>query len=132
MLSEHEVFVFGSNLAGMHGGGAARVARLVHGAAMGIGEGMTGNAYALPTMDKSLVPRSLNDIARSAIQFLAYAENCPALTFQVTRIGCGIAGFTNEQIAPLFKNAPLNCVLPSGWRALNDEPVDELAHVGDG
>lgn len=131
-MHNQSIFVFGSNQAGRHGAGAARHARVVHGAQFGIGEGLTGNAYALPTMDHLLRPRLLADIARSVITFLAFAENAPHLVFQVTRIGCGIAGFRNEDIAPLFRGAPRNCVLPDGWRALNGETADTIAHVGDG
>lgn len=115
-LQENQVFVFGSNLAGMHGGGAARVARLRFGAVMGKGVGMQGRSYAIPTMQggtKTIRPY-VND-------FIAYAKEHPELTFLVTPIGCGIAGFEPEDIAPLFEEASNveNIWLPkSFWEVL--------------
>lgn len=115
-LQENQVFVFGSNLAGMHGGGAARVARLRFGAVMGNGVGMQGRSYAIPTMQggtKTIRPY-VND-------FIAYAKEHPELTFLVTPIGCGIAGFEPEDIAPLFEKASNveNIWLPkSFWEVL--------------
>lgn len=115
-LQENQVFVFGSNLAGMHGGGAARVARLRFGAVMGNGVGMQGRSYAIPTMQggtKTIRPY-VND-------FIAYAKEHPELTFLVTPIGCGIAGFEPEDIAPLFEEASNveNIWLPkSFWEVL--------------
>lgn len=99
-LQENQVFVFGSNLAGMHGGGAARVARLRFGAVMGNGVGMQGRSYAIPTMQggTETIRPYVND-------FIAYAKEHPELTFIVTPIGCGIAGFEPEDIAPLFEEA---------------------------
>lgn len=115
-LQENQVFVFGSNLAGMHGGGAARIARLRFGAVMGKGVGMQGRSYAIPTMQggtKTIRPY-VND-------FIAYAKEHPELTFLVTPIGCGIAGFEPEDIAPLFEEASNveNIWLPkSFWEVL--------------
>lgn len=115
-LQENQVFVFGSNLAGMHGGGAARIARLRFGAVMGNGVGMQGRSYAIPTMQggtKTIRPY-VND-------FIAYAKKHPELTFLVTPIGCGIAGFEPEDIAPLFELASYvkNIWLPkSFWKVL--------------
>ncbi|WP_278520270.1 A1S_2505 family phage non-structural protein [Leyella stercorea] len=115
-LQENQVFVFGSNLAGMHGGGAARIARLRFGAVMGNGVGMQGRSYAIPTMQggtKTIRPY-VND-------FIAYAKKHPELTFLVTPIGCGIAGFEPEDIAPLFEEASNveNIWLPkSFWKVL--------------
>lgn len=115
-LQENQVFVFGSNLAGMHGGGAARVARLRFGAVMGNGVGMQGRSYAIPTMQggtKTIRPY-VND-------FIAYAKEHSELTFLVTPIGCGIAGFEPEDIAPLFEEASNmeNIWLPkSFWKVL--------------
>ena len=115
-LQENQVFVFGSNLAGMHGGGAARVARLRFGAVMGNGVGMQGRSYAIPTMQggTETIRPYVND-------FIAYAKEHPELTFLVTPIGCGIAGFEPEDIAPLFKEASNveNIWLPkSFWKVL--------------
>lgn len=115
-LQENEVFVFGSNLAGMHGGGAARIARLRFGAVMGKGVGMQGRSYAIPTMQggTETIRPYVND-------FIAYAKEHPELTFLVTPIGCGIAGFEPEDIAPLFEEASNveNIWLPeSFWKVL--------------
>ena len=115
-LQENQVFVFGSNLAGMHGGGAARIARLRFGAVMGNGVGMQGRSYAIPTMQggTETIRPYVND-------FIAYAKEHPDLTFLVTPIGCGIAGFEPEDIAPLFELASNveNIWLPkSFWEVL--------------
>jgi len=99
-LQPGEIFVFGSNLAGMHGGGAARVARLHFGAVLGNGDGPQGQSYAIPTMQGGV-----ETIRPYVDKFIAYAKDHPSQTFLVTPIGCGIAGFTPEDIAPLFKDA---------------------------
>lgn len=99
-LKDNEIFVFGSNLAGMHGGGAARVARQRFGAVPGVGVGLQGQSYAIPTMQGGV------DTIRPYVdQFIAFARTHPELQFLVTRIGCGIAGFRDEEIAPLFAAA---------------------------
>lgn len=111
-LKPNEVFVFGSNLSGAHGGGAARVAYEKFGAVWGEGVGHHGQTYAIPTMQGGV-----NTIKPYVDQFIAYAMQHPHLTFLVTRIGCGIAGFTDEQIAPLFRVAQLvdNILLPGSF-----------------
>ncbi|MCC6251029.1 MAG: hypothetical protein IT238_01045 [Bacteroidia bacterium] len=96
-LEPHEVFVFGSNLAGMHGGGAAALA-LKWGAVMGQGIGLHGQTYAIPTMQGGV-----ETIKPYVDEFISFARNHHELKFLVTEIGCGIAGFRAEQIAPLFK-----------------------------
>ena len=113
------IFVFGSNLAGRHGAGAARFAHEHHAAKMGIGEGMTGESYALPTCDREIRPLPLETIAVHVERFLDFARQNPKLQFQVTRVGCGLAGYDDTQIAPLFLRAPDNVWLPSAFaRAL--------------
>lgn len=109
------IFVFGSNTAGRHGKGAALDARLRHGAVYGQGRGRQGNSYAIPTKDEHLNPLSLLQIAAEVGIFLRYAYDHPNLTFNVTRIGCGLAGYSDDDIAPLFAAAPPNCRLPDGW-----------------
>lgn len=99
-LGPDEVFVFGSNLAGIHAGGAARVARERFGAVMGQGVGMQGHSYAIPTMQGGV-----ETIKPYVDDFIALAREWDQTTFYVTRIGCGIAGFTDEEIAPLFQDA---------------------------
>ena len=108
-LEPNEIFVFGSNLAGMHGGGAARVAYEKFGAVWGQGVGLQGQTYAIPTMQGGV------DAIRPYVdEFIAFAKSHPQYTFLVTPIGCGIAGFEEEEIAPLFKAALgiENIVLP--------------------
>lgn len=114
-LRPNEIFVFGSNLEGVHGGGAARMAYKLFGAEWGVGVGRTGQCYAIPTMQGGV-----ETIQPYVDEFIRYAKRHPQLLFRVTRVGCGIAGFTNEQIAPLFRDAFLmeNVSLPNGWREL--------------
>ena len=109
-LAENEIFVFGSNLAGMHGGGAARLVRLMWGAVMGQGVGLQGRTYAIPTMQGG--PETIKPYVD---EFIAFAKAHPGLRFLVTEIGCGIAGFTPSQIAPLFAGAAdvPNILLPA-------------------
>jgi hypothetical protein len=109
------IFVFGSNLAGRHGAGAALFAAKYQGAIYGQGVGMQGEAYAIPTKDAELKVLPLDIIKKYVKEFLKYAREHDALTFQVTRIGCGLAGYSDWQIAPMFKGAPENCRLPEGW-----------------
>jgi len=110
------IFVFGSNLAGVHGAGAAREALNHWGAEWGVGEGRTGQAYALPTKDQFIHSRFLHEIAYSVSRFIDYAIEHPELTFLVTSMGCGLAGFSPSQIAPMFSRAPVNCVLPEEFK----------------
>ena len=99
-LKADEVFVFGSNLAGMHGGGAAWVAFRQFGAVMGQGVGLQGQSYAIPTMQGGV-----ETIKPYVDEFIAFALQHAELFFLVTRIGCGIAGFRDYEIAPLFTGA---------------------------
>lgn len=99
-LEENEIFVFGSNLAGMHGGGAARIAADNFGAVWGQGVGLQGQSYAIPTMQGGV-----ETIKPYVDEFIAFAKEHQELKFLVTRIGCGIAGFKDEEIAPLFEEA---------------------------
>jgi len=110
-----KIFVFGSNLAGRHGAGAALEARRKHGAVYGVAEGLMGSAYGIATKDRDLRPRTLDDIKTSVETFLNFARETPELTYQVTRIGCGLAGYQDHQIGPMFADAPSNCELPPGW-----------------
>lgn len=103
------IFVFGSNMAGKHLGGAARFALVNNDAVFGQGEGLQGTSYALPTMDENLQPLPLAEVEKAVKRFLAFATDRTDLTFQVTAVGCGIAGFSREDIIPMFRLAPLNC-----------------------
>lgn len=109
------IFVFGSNLAGRHGAGAALFAQQHHGAVYGKGVGPQGNAYAIPTKDGSLKTLPLEKIRHYVEGFIVYAKLYPTLRFQVTRVGCGLAGYKDSDIAPLFKGVPPNCEMPTEW-----------------
>lgn len=117
-LQPNEIFVFGSNLAGMHAGGAARIAAQRFGAIMGQGVGLQGRSYAIPTMQGGV-----ETIKPYVNEFVEYARRHPELNFLVTRIGCGIAGFRDEEIAPLFKEAHHlpNVALPQSFIELFDK-----------
>lgn len=111
-LSENEIFVFGSNLSGHHGGGAARYAYERFGAQWGVGVGIQGQSYAIPTMHGGL------DAIRPYVnEFLEYALQHPEKQFLLTRVGCGIAGFRDSAMAPLFLRAMdiPNVSIPSEW-----------------
>lgn len=111
-LNNGEIFVFGSNLRGLHGGGAARVAYERFGAIWGQGVGMQGQSYGIPTMHGGV-----DAIKPYVDEFIEFAKNHTEYTFLVTKIGCGIAGFKEEEIAPLFTNALYvdNIVLPESF-----------------
>lgn len=98
-LGENEIFVFGSNIQGSHGGGAAWYAYKTFGAEWGVGEGLTGRTYALPTMEGKA------SLQHAVEHFIACAKEHPEQTFLVTAVGCGIAGYTPDEVAPLFKEA---------------------------
>ena len=111
-LKENEIFVFGSNLGGFHGGGAARVALNQFGAVWGQGVGLQGQSYAIPTMHGGV------DVIKPYVdEFIAFAREHRELKFLVTPIGCGIAGFAIEEIAPLFAAAidDENVILPESF-----------------
>lgn len=111
-LQSNEVFVFGSNLAGAHGGGAARAAYNKFGAVWGRGVGLFGQSYAIPTMQGGV-----ETIKPYVDEFIRFAKEHDELEFLVTRIGCGIAGFRDSEIAPLFKEAinVENIILPRSF-----------------
>lgn len=122
-LAENEIFVFGSNLAGSHGGGAARIAYEKFGAVWGQGVGLQGQSYAIPTMQGGV-----ETIKPYVDEFISFAKENAHLTFLVTRIGCGIAGFRDEEIAPLFADAidVENIVLPEEFVVIiNSDTVDD-------
>lgn len=110
------VFVFGSNLAGRHSKGAAKFAKDYRGAIQGQGIGRQGNSYAIPTKDAILKTLPIERIYVYVRDFIDYAHKHQNLQFEVTKIGCGPAGYREHQISALFRDAPSNCILPSGWR----------------
>lgn len=111
------IFVFGSNLAGRHGKGAAKEAHELWGAEYGVGEGLTGNSYAIPTKDKNLKTRGLIDISISIFNMLNFAKNNPDMMFFITPIGTGLAGYDRKEIANLFAiyNVSNNVVFTHHW-----------------
>lgn len=116
-----EIFVFGSNIRGLHSGGAALFAKKYCGAIMGEGDGPQGMSYALPTkyyFDRSVTVERLADNVEA---FKNYARENSDKMFFVTRVGCGLAGFKDADVAPMFTDAPLNCVLPTAWRSIVEE-----------
>lgn len=128
-MKQPYIFVFGSNLAGRHGAGAAKFAIKNCGAVYGEGIGHFGESYAIPTKD-----RYLNTLTRTTIRvfvssFLAYAKAHPELKFKVTRIGCGLAGYTDRQIAPLFKGATKNCLFDEAWKPYLGDEYEYWGHV---
>lgn len=116
-LAPGEVMVFGANRSGRHGAGAAQYARMYLGAKYGVGEGLTGQCYALPTKGHNMEVLSLAEIRRHVTAFLKCAAEHPELTFLVTKIGTGLAGYSMEAIAPLFLEQPIpgNVRLPRAF-----------------
>jgi hypothetical protein len=115
MIEPNAIFVFGSNLAGKHGAGAAWQAFRHYGAVRGIGEGLQGRSYAIPTKDEYLIKLPLPAIASHVRRFLIFAQIHPELQFWLTPIGCGLAGYRPPQIAPMFAAAPVNVQLPDSF-----------------
>jgi hypothetical protein len=114
-MTTRDIFVFGSNRLGVHGAGAALFARKHHGAILGQGEGLQGDSYAIPTKQTPYVTLPFSEIAIHIQRFKAFAAGRPDLTFNVTPIGCGYAGYTREQIRPLFEPLPPNCRFSPEW-----------------
>ena len=114
-----EIFVFGSNLAGRHGKGAALYARKHYGAEYGIGIGPTGDSYAIPTKGYSLEVLSLDSIEFYVSDFILYAKvmarHHPDIVFLITPIGTGLAGYSKEEIRPMFNDMPSNCKFTDSW-----------------
>jgi hypothetical protein len=115
-VNDEAIFVFGSNLSGRHGKGAALHAREHYGAMSGKGVGLQGRSYAIPTKDHGLRALPLDQIAHYVKKFIEFATEHSEMTFQVTRVGCGMAGYSDKQVAPLFASAPKNCRLPEEWQ----------------
>jgi hypothetical protein len=111
-----KVFVFGSNLAGRHGAGAAKRALTGYGARYGQGKGLQGNSYAIPTKDGSLKTLSLARVSKYVEEFKEFAFENPDREFYVTPIGTGLAGFSHEDIAPLVVDSPKNCIFTQAWK----------------
>lgn len=116
VITMHDhVFVFGSNLAGRHGKGAALTAAKEYGAVYGIGRGPTGWAYAIPTKTASLGIRTKLQIKLDVREFVNFANNNTHIKFKITRVGCGLAGYKDEDIAPMFEGIGDNCFIDPLW-----------------
>lgn len=115
-LGPNDIFVFGSNERGIHGAGAAKLA-LKWGARRGIGYGMSGQTFAIPTKDEAIQTLPLDRIEHYIMSFLQVAHNRPSFRYLVTQIGCGLAGYTPNEIAPLFfkYEVPDNVTLPASF-----------------
>lgn len=114
--ADNQVFVFGSNKLGMHGAGAAKHAWRFWGAVYGCGEGMRGRSYAIPTKKTPYVRLTLAQVAEGVGRFVEFARQHPEFKFILTRVGCGLAGFSDDEIAPLFRGLPDNVDIPEGWK----------------
>lgn len=116
----YEIFVFGSNLSGIHGKGAALIARQLYGAKLGQGWGLQGRSFAIPTKDSNLKTLPLSNIEKYVNVFYDFVRSNPKTKFFVTAIGCGLAGYKHGEIAPMFlKFKDLNNVrLPPEWVCL--------------
>lgn len=120
-MRKRKVFVFGSNRQGVHGKGAAQDALRFHGAKYGQGEGLQGHSYAIPTrqyVNGRLESLTLPEIQIHAQTFVAFARAHPELTFELTEVGTGLAGYTHEQIAPMFSGAPGNVLMTPRWNRI--------------
>lgn len=115
-LEKNQIFVFGSNLGGAHCGGAAKQALKMFGARSGKGEGMQGQSYAFPTLDSQLDRLTVGELIISRNRLYACCEKLPKYDFLLTKVGCGIAGYSEDHMKSLFTNPPKNLVLPEDWK----------------
>ena len=113
-----EIFVFGSNYEGRHTKGGAHYALKKRGAIYGIGEGRQGESYGIPTKGYNLMVLSLDKIKGHVEKFMEYATKNPGLLFKVTTIGTGLAGYSHDDIAPLFIGSPKNCIFDDRWKLI--------------
>jgi len=115
-LKQNQIFIFGSNGLGKHIGGAARQAFEKFGAQMGVSEGWCGQAYAFPTLNKHFQKCSMRQLRASRDRLFKVCEQNPEYEFLLTKIGCGIAGFKDAEIKPLFDVHPINLTMPIEWQ----------------
>lgn len=125
-LTEDTVFVFGSNLAGTHAGGAAKTAYLHFGAMKGVGRGWSGQSYAIPTMNEHLQQMPLSQIQHYIEDFKIYTKNHPKIKYFITSLGCGVAGYKVEEIAPMFKGISKNVIFPINFRPFVEKTLPKL------
>ena len=125
-LPENTVFVFGSNMAGTHAGGAARIALENFGAMKGVGRGWAGQSFAIPTMNEHLQQMPLSQIQHYIDDFKIYTKNHPKTKYFITSVGCGVAGYKVEEIAPMFKGISHNVIFPASFRPFVEKPLPKL------
>lgn len=125
-LDDNTVFVFGSNLAGTHAGGAAKTALTHFGAIKGAGRGWAGQSFAIPTMNEHLQQMPLSQIQHYVDDFKIYARNHLNTRYFVTSIGCGVAGYKVAEIAPMFKGISKNVILPASFRPYVEKTLPKL------
>ncbi|WP_445115547.1 A1S_2505 family phage non-structural protein [Acinetobacter sp. WZC-1] len=126
-LPEDSVFVFGSNLAGTHAGGAAKTALLHFGAIKGAGRGWAGQSFAIPTMNEHLQQMPLSHIQHYIDDFKIYVKNHPKTRFFITAVGCGVAGYKVEEIAPMFRGIAHNVIFPASFHAFVEKTLPKLS-----
>ncbi|MFW2097730.1 hypothetical protein ACG9ZL_16115 [Acinetobacter sp. ULE_I057] len=125
-LPEDTVFVFGSNMAGTHQGGAAKSAHLHFGATKGVGRGWAGQSFAIPTMNEHLQQMPLSQIQHYIDDFKIYTKNHPKIKYFITSVGCGVAGYKVEEIAPMFKGISRNVIFPASFRPFVEKTLPKL------
>lgn len=125
-LDANTIFVFGSNLAGTHQGGAAKIALQHFGAVKGAGRGWAGQSYAIPTMNEHLQQMPLSQIEHYIDDFKIYTKNHPQNTYFITAVGCGVAGYKVEEIAPMFKGISKNVIFPASFRPFVEKTLPKL------
>jgi hypothetical protein len=131
MHMDRPVFVFGSDIAGHHADGDSLVALRTRGAVYGQGSGPQGNAYAIPTRSRTGRPRTRQDIAESVSDFLGFTRLRPWALFDVAPIGCRLAGYRPEDIAPMFAGAPHNVTLPAAFHRILARRIFDNRHEGE-
>lgn len=125
-LDSNTIFVFGSNMGGQHLAGAAKTALEHFGALTGVGRGWSGQSYAIPTMNEHLQQMPLSQIQHYIDDFKIYTKNHPKMTYFITSIGCGIAGYKVEEIAPMFNGISQNVILPQSFRPFVEKALPKL------
>lgn len=125
-LPEDTVFVFGSNMAGTHAGGAAKTAHLHFGAVKGVGRGWAGQSFAIPTMNEHLQQMPLSQIQHYVDDFKIYTKHHPKTKYFLTSVGCGVAGYKVEEIAPMFKGISHNVIFPASFRPFVEKALPKL------
>ena len=125
-LPENMIFVFGSNLAGQHTEGAAKTALENFGAMPNVGRGWSGQCFAIPTMNEHLQQMPLSQIQHYVDDFKIYTKNHPKMTYFITSLGCGTAGYKIEEIAPMFKGISHNVIFPASFRPFVEKPLPKL------